>query len=456
MKESQLIRYVVLASLAGIILLTFAYHARYARTTVTMDELVRTEAVVPSVEAREPVRVIEKAVSHDLNYLNQLLFYSLHKDKTAYSVGQLRLWDGFIAVVAVLWMYRVGSICCSRFTGILGALILALTPPQIWGGYALRILIVLINWELFVFAVSRNTIRRWVLWSCASILLFTTGVFAEPILLQSWFIAELIVLGIWYYMVKKIPEWDYFAAIARKKKTKNLWERIHEDVGFSRYTATVIFVGVIIIVLSSMGGVFITRSILSIETLSIVTLLAIGLAIVSSLILLALPIFHRERNIILDWIVEYRTKMDSKGPYELFKTPGRNTMFKMCFAYSCAVLVFIPLFHVFYKNLNVFIDNWETGKLFSFINNSGNFYNWIFLFLPVVCWIITIAGYRLRVMSRGRVISVTSILILSSIYIIQQRYAIFSTPFYILCVAGVVSTTFEIIYLLYVRPIARK
>ena len=77
MKESQLLKYVVIVSLAGIILLTFAYHARYARSTVTMDELVRAEAVVPSVEARSPVRVIEKAVSHDLNYLNQEkhLFY---------------------------------------------------------------------------------------------------------------------------------------------------------------------------------------------------------------------------------------------------------------------------------------------------------------------------------------------------------------------------------------------
>ena len=415
---------------------------------------MRIEAMAPSAASRDIIRTVEKAVVHNLNYLNQIIFYTLYKGKAGYSIGGFRIWDGLIAVIAVFMIYRVGSICGSRFTGLLSAAVLAFTPPSLWGEHALRIFIVLLNFELLIGAISRRSTFRWSLWSASCILLFSTGVFAEALLLQSWFFALVIVYILWFVGTKSIPEWKKYTRLAReakRRKNKSLWKKIQGDAGFSRYMATAIFIGIIILALSFVGGFFLSRSILSVETLAFIVLLSFGMVFIASAVLLALPIFHRERNIILDWISEYKLNKTSKMPCGIFTTPRSGTLLKICFSYSAGILIFLPFFFAFYKGINIFIDNWEFSRTINFLNSSNTFSNWLFVLLPVVFFLITLLFYLLRFLSRGRLIGAASLLILSSIYIVQQRYAVISTPFYIICAVGIVTTIAEMFSLLFVK-----
>lgn len=454
MKTSQFSRNILIVSIAGIMLFTFASHIRYSQKNIKMADLIRMEAVAPSVAGQNIIRTVRKAVIHDLNYLNQIIFYSLYKGKTVYPVGKFRIWDGLMAVLAVLMIYRVGSMCSSKLTGFLSAIILALTPPSLWGEHALRIFIVLLNFNLLITAISKDTILRWGLWSAATVLLFSTGVFAEALLLQSWFFAIILILILWSIGTKALPEWKKFIRLAheaRRKKTKSLWKKIRGDTGFSRYMATAIFVGIIVLTLSITGVFFISKSILSVETLALIIMLSFGMTIVTSAILFALPIFHRERNIILDWLTDYKSTKVSRCPYEIFTTPKSGVLLRIIFSYSAAVLFFLPFFFAFYKGINIFVDNWEIGRLNIFINSSNTLYTWLFLILPVIFIIITVICYIFRIVSRGRLIGAVLLLILSSIYIIQQRYAVISTPFYIICTAGIAATIVETFSLLFVK-----
>jgi len=453
MKTSQFGRNVLMVSLIGILLLTFACHVRYSQKNIKMDDLMRMEAVAPSVASRDIVRTVEKAVVHDLNYLNQIFLFCLCKGNS-YSVGKFRIWDGLFAVFAVLMIYRVGSMCVNKTTGILSAVILAFTPPSLWGEYALRIFVVLLNFELFIIAISKNTRLRWLLWSVSSVLLFSTGVFAEALLLQSWFLSLVIVFAVWSIGTKIIPEWEIFVFLAReakKRKSKSLWKKIQGDFGFSRYIVTAIFVGIIVLVLSFVGSFFVSRSILSTETLAFIILLSFGMVIITSVVLLALPIFHRERNIVLNWLSEYKLNKSSNVPCQIFTNPRSGIILKIFFSYSVAILFFLPFFFAFYKNINIFIDNWELGRTITFINSSNSFYTWIFLALPIIFILITVICYMLQIVSRGRLIGAVSVMILSSIYIFQHRYAVISTPFYIICSAGIAASTVDIFSFLFVK-----
>jgi hypothetical protein len=292
------------------------------------------------------------------------------------------------------------------------------------------------------------------LWSASSVLLFSTGVFAEALLLQSWFLSLVIVFALWLTGTKVMPEWKRFARLAReakRKKNKSLWKKIQGDAGFSRYIATSIFVGIIILALSFVGGFFVSSSILSVETLAFIVLLSFGMVVIASAVLLALPIFHRERNIVLDWLSEYKLNKSSKVPCQIFTTPRSGIILKIFFSYSAAILVFLPFFFAFYKNINIFINNWEFSRTIKFINSSNSFYTWIFLAIPFVFVLITLLCYLFRIVSRGRLIAAVSLMILSSIYIFQQRYAVVSTPFYIICSAGIAAIIVDIFSFILVK-----
>jgi len=230
---------------------------------------------------------------------------------------------------------------------------------------------------------------------------------------------------------------------------------VREDAGFSRFAATIIFVAVIMTLLGVIGGVFVLRFAVSIENLAFMVFAVLGLIFVASFVLLAMPIFSRERSIILDWFLGRHMERVMPQPADIFVPPNGDTILHMCLAYSGAILLFLPLFYIFRDHVNIFIDNWEFGRTIAFINSSGSLYYWVLLSLPLACWLIACAGYVLHILPRARLISVTCLLILGSVYIFQQRYAVFSTPFYVLCVAGVVSTVLETAAALALRPFVK-
>ena len=158
-----------------------------------------------------------------------------------------------------------------------------------------------------------------------------------------------------------------------------------------------------------------------------------------------LPNFTRERQILIKWYKKRQSLKIVACPEEIFiPLKGNNQLFNMCFAYSGAILAFLPFLYFCHKEINVFIDNWEVKNLVSFVSETGNAINWLWFLLPIIFLLINYVGYFLRVFSRERLIGVSIVFLLSCVYVFQQRYAIFSTPFYVICTAGVMSSIIEL------------
>jgi len=438
MKKGKLNHKFISISILSAAILAFAYHIRYAEEPVSMDELIKTSIVAPAAAGRDIKLAIQKAATHNVSYIKQILLYKQYKDIDSYRVTKNRIWDGLIAAFVVLMIFRIGSMCTSRLTGVLAAFIFALIPPAIWNYYTLQILIVLIHFELLVFAFKKNVLWLWIAWALASILLFGNGIYAEPILLQFWFITLLIGTILWLSFTKLLPK------TKTKNKTqhqshghRNIWKKISEDSGLSRFGIMMFSLISTVFVFSIIAGAFVP--------LFMNPLMLIISTVTVSIIIFMLPNFTRERQILIKWYKKRQTIKIVTCPEDTFTSlKGSNQLFNMCFAYSGAILAFLPFLYFCHREINIFIDNWEVGNLISFVVETGNTLNWLFLLLPVIFLIINYAGYFLRLFSRERLIGISFVFLLSCVYIFQQRYAIFSTPFYVICVAGTVSSIIEL------------
>ena len=176
------------------VILTIWHFSSCSSRPVSFSELERVALSVPYTEQSTPGGAMLQAVSHNFNYLNQFISYLFLKGAIMTQPGHVRNLDLLGAILAVIWIYRIGRLCVNIPTGVLAAFLLACCPPDIWGRFALCSFIVLLNWERFLYAVQQNTFFAWSIWCALTVLLFFNRIFAEPIVLQTWFLSLLAVL----------------------------------------------------------------------------------------------------------------------------------------------------------------------------------------------------------------------------------------------------------------------
>jgi hypothetical protein len=439
--------YIVRALVLGAALVTLGSHLRYAREPATMDDLLRVSYVVPYAAGHTLGPVIQKAVMHEMNYLHQAVLYFVAKGGGAHSVTWYRAIDGVLAVLAVLWIYRVGSLCCSSLTGLASAFALALTPPALWGRFAMHIFLILLHCEVFLMSVRRDTLVQWVAWSGVTLLLFMNGVFAEPLLLQSWFLALVLVWFIWLYGARFLPEREGFirGSYTRGHRRGNtIWEKLRQDTGVSRFATTILGIAIVILVLSFVGGTFFSKLVASFDSIVKLLMLVIGLTVLAAVALLMTPLFARERNMVLDRLVNLRLTREINTPQLLFQRVERVSLLHGLFAYSCAVLAFLPLSYAYRAHLNIYIDNWEAARFVSFMQAHCGWLAWVSLALPLVALGGTVTGYLGGLFSRARVIGTAALFVLASIFLLQQRYAVYAAPFQLILTVGAVTTLIDL------------
>lgn len=433
--------------LTGILIVTLGYHYQYANEPVKMSELQRVHAVVPFSETRDVTGVLRAAVKNGFCYLNQLMIYAVLDANGVDKVTNIRLWEGLWAVIAVFWLFRLGCICCNRLTGLAGALILALTPPHLVGPHALHMVIILIHAELLFFAIRSNSFFIWCAWSVVTTLLFLAGIFAEPLLLQTWFLALIIIWGIWYWISQNVPDYLYHDEHQhrRVKHHKDFWQRLQTDQGLLRYASACIVIILLTLFMGTFGGIQFDFFTASFENLIIAAFLSLLTGIMFCIVIVISPIFSRERSKIIDALMRLRSIDFFGNPEDTFVRIYPRSLFNMLSAYAVGILIFIPLFYIFYKDVSLYVQMWECGKFFSFLETQGIFV-WILFLLPFIAFGITLAGYFLHVFSRTRIIGMAVLLVCSSIYIFQQRYAVFSAPFFVLACASCIILPFEILF----------
>ena len=131
------------------VFLTIWHFSACSTIPVSFSELERVAITVPYTEQSAPGGALLQAVRHNFYYLNQFIMYFALKGVMITDPAQVRYSDLLGAILAVIWIYRVGRLCVNNPTGILAAFMLACCPPNIWGRFALFTFIILLNWERF-------------------------------------------------------------------------------------------------------------------------------------------------------------------------------------------------------------------------------------------------------------------------------------------------------------------
>ncbi len=436
-----LLRYTLLG---GAALLAFIAHHRYSQAPLTMDELVRATAAVPHAAAQNLTPLLRAAAARGQNYLAQVLAGHIYSTR-AVPVTQARVWDGFFAALAVLCIYRVATLCCTRGAGLVCAFMLASVAPSLWGAHAMVMTFALVNFELFLHAVRHDTFVRWLLWLLACLLLMSTGVHAELLLLQTWFLGLVAVWCAWRVLAARLPDAGAPAETPRRRRraAAGMMEQLQRDAGVARLAAMFAGVSIVVFLLVAVLAVFFTRFALTPTLIIYIAVWGAGLSIAAGVVLLFLPLYSRERAIIIDRILSGQVIHSIDGPEQIFGSVRRESVLNMLLAYAGAMVLFIPVLYIVHAHVNVFVRTWDGAVLVQTMRQTGMVRAVVFMALPLV-WLCASAGlYAAGVLPRGRCIGAVCVTMIGSLYLVQQRYAACAAPFFFIALAGLVVVAVE-------------
>jgi len=431
------LRYTLLGSAA---VLAFTAHYQYSRAPLGMHDLTRAAAAVPYAASQQLPPLLRAAAARGHNYATQLLAGHVYATR-AVPVTHFRIWDGFAAALAVLCLYRVAAMCGTRSAGVLGAFMLASAAPPLWGRHAMVMACALLNFELFLHAVRYDSLARWLAWMLACLLLMWCGVFAELLLLQTWFVGLVLVWLAWHVMSRWLPSDGAVSHSSHRRRRGRAKVRHDEDV--SRYVVMLAGVSAIMFLSVAIAVIFFTRFALTPTLLVYIVVWGVGLSLVAGLVLLFLPLYSRERAILIDRLFNSQVVHSVSSPEQLFEPTGQSSLLNMLLAYAGAMVLFIPVLYIVHTHISVFVRLWEGALLLQTMREIGLLRAAVFMSLPVL-WAGATAGlYAAGLVSRGRCIGAVCITIMSMMYLLQQRYAAYAAPFYFVAVAGLVSVAVE-------------
>ena len=442
-------RWVARLGVLSALLYVFASFVRYADQPVSLNDLLRVSTVTPYVAARDYAGVLPRAASMRFNYLNELFICLVYADCQGRPVSSVRLWDGLVAVLAVFWLYRTGCLCVHWVAALAACIMLAALPPAQWSPYALQILLVLWNFEALLYAAHRDNLLRWSLWSFSLLLLFCTGVFAEPLLLQTWMLALAAAWLIWRICARKLPQRASLATRDRHSgRDRGLWHQLQRDASLQRLTILLVAVTITCFALVFLSGILLTHLTLSAGPLVTMTAISLGLSAITSSVLLTMTMFHRERGIMLERLMGGKLIWALNSPDSVFRPIALRTAGRALALYSATACLFLPVFLKVHPGISPFIlPCEERAVLFRLLAHSSAL-EWAVVLAPLACAGVALLGYYLRIVTRARLIGTVVAALLANVYLVQPQYALFSVPFSILCTAAFATGVIEVVYTL--------
>ena len=448
MNARSLYQYLLGAALIAALALTLIRHVRYADQPCTLDDLLRVATVLPEVAQPADGELLQSASKQQLSYAGALLINALLEQQTVTQLSHLRVFDGLLAACAVYWLYRVGRRCADKLTGCGAALLLAVAPPALWGRHALTIMLVLMSFEAFLMAVRTDSILRWSVWFISSVLLFTTGVSAEAILLQTWFVMLALIVTLWYWCGALLPpDLHEQPEKPRTFRLRTEDEEYEYDAGLirthKRHSLLVVILALIFAGFFLMGGRIFG---LTAKGVILVLVTSVTGTLCTGLILMTIPQFEREWAQVKHLILSPHWATTPGDSSEVFVTIGKDRILHVLFAYAGAALLFLPMLYTTYRQIDLFVPAWELRRWAVFMWRSATLPQQVLAALPFLWLIITGAGYAAQRLPRHRLMGCLAAVVLSSMYIMQQRYAVHATPFFLIGVAGCLATSAELVY----------
>jgi hypothetical protein len=444
-------------AILGAAIVCFSQFAKDTKAPVRMPELLAVSTVVPNAVDGRLGQTLRTAAAWDFDLLQQFFLYLTYSSGKAAPIAGLRVWYGLAAVLAVIWIARVGRILAGTTVGIVAAYILANLTPMLWGMHALRIWVLLLHFELLIAAVRRPQLVRWGVWGIVTLLLFCGGVFAEPFLLQTWFLCLLLSCWWWRLASRRLPlrRQDQHEAAQRKRQRRNTpWHRLRYDSGMMRFMLLLIAVSGVGIVLTIIGVLFFSHLAVSLRTVMGVLVVSMIISLASGCGLLLLPVFRHERELLSGAVMEMIVADTRMRPEVVFQPIHNIAFLHGLLAYAVAMVLFLPVVYLIAGDLNVFVTYNQLNVLTAFLVREG-WLAWLSAAIPLLFALGVVVRYALGRTSRARCIGAVIVLLCSTVYAVQQRYAVFATPFYCIGAAGVICMLGESIYMLYMAVMAR-
>ena len=401
---------------------------------VTPNMLMNSGLSIPYAAEQDFLSVTRCCLRHSASWLEQMTFYAMHHDDALPDTKGLYFVYAIGAALACIMVYRVGAACVNAYVGLLASLLMACMPLQDWANCAFTAALVLFNWDRLLSALKFNTYLTWALYFLSSIMMLFNCFFTETVLLQWWFGAQLAALLIRYALISRHHRSPYFLSSDIKPRILVKGESHVKDVYV--FLGINIAIGVAFAVISLMIYSFAVQRDMHMRTFFMIILRSLGLVLVMGTVYILMPNHHDLREKFVKYLKRVLERIFNQHPDRTFFHIRIAHLGMALGVYALAIMAFAPfVLKIYGIQMRFFVSN-GLAAYRAFSEDAGLMVRWAPV-APFVCAAFAYAMYKLGKLRSQDACGVLSICCFAVLFLIQQRYAPLSAPFFVLSVLSI-------------------
>lgn len=407
------------------------YSGRFQAVTPNM--LINSGLSVPYAAEQDLLSVTRCCLDRSASWLEQLTFYAMHHDDTLPDTRGLYFVYAIGAALACIMVFRVGSSCVNGYVGIAASFLMACMPLHDWANCAFTAALVLFNWDRLLSALKFNTYLAWTLYFLSSIMMLFNCFFTETVLLQWWFGAQLLALILRYVMIPGRYRSPYFLSSDIKPRILVRGERGQKDVYL--FLGVNIFFTIVASVVSLMLYSLVFQRDMRMSRFFSVVWKVVALDLVMAAIYLLMPNHFDLRNKFLKYLGRLLDRTFNLYPARTFFRLRIAQMGLALGVYALAIMAFAPFVLKIYGMQMRF----TASGIASYLAFSDDLGKAVMLapLVPFLCALLTFSAFKVGKLHSQSACGILSLCCFSILFLIQQRYAPISAPFFVLCVLSV-------------------
>lgn len=408
------------------------YSGRFQPVTPVM--LMNSGLSIPYAAEQDFLSVTKCCLRHSASWLEQMMFYTMHHDDALPDTRGLYFVYAMGAALACIMVFRVGAACVNAYVGLAASLLLACMPLQDWANCAFTAALVLFNWDRLLSALKFNTYLTWALYFLSSIMMLFNCFFTETVLLQWWFGAQLAALLIRYALVSKRHKSPYFMSSEVRPRILVKGESHVKDVYV--FLGINIAVGVTFAVVSLMIYSFAVQHDMHMRTFFLIILRSMALVFVLGTVYILMPVHQDLREKFVKYLKRMLDRIFNQHPGRTFFYMRVSHLGLALGVYALAIMAFAPfVLKIYGIQMRFFVSN-GLAAYQAFSDDAGFLIKWAPL-APVLCAALAFVMYKAERLHSQDACGILSVCCFAVLFIIQQRYAPLSAPFYVLSVLSI-------------------
>ena len=407
------------------------YSGRFQAVTPNM--LINSGLSVPYAAEQDLLSVTRCCLDRSASWLEQLTFYAMHHDDTLPDTRGLYFVYAIGAALACVMVFRVGSACVNCYVGIAASFLMACMPLHDWANCAFTAALVLFNWDRLLSALKFNTYLTWTLYFLSSIMMLFNCFFTETVLLQWWFGAQLLALILRFVMIPRYYRSPYYLSSDMRPRILVRGERGQKDVYL--FLGINIFLTIIAALVSLMVYSLVFQRDMRMYSFFSVIWKVVVLDLVLAAVYLLMPNHFDLREKFWKYLGRLLDRIFNLYPARTFFHMRVVHLGLALGVYALAIMAFAPFVLKIYGMQMRFTVNGVASYL-AFSDDLGRAVTLAPL-APFLCALLTFAAYKTKRLHSQSACGILSLCCFAVLFLVQQRYAPISAPFFVLCVLSV-------------------